>query len=174
MSIKTWFTSDTHFGHTNIIKFCNLPFENAQEMDEEIIHNWNRVVGKEDIVYHLGDVSFRNKQETISIFKQLNGRKHLIQGNHDPIDIMKECFHSVEPYKHLRNYNNYKKDLVLFHYPIESWNKKFHGSIHLHGHSHGTALKMKNRFDLWTGDWKMTPVLLEDILEMVDLGETVG
>lgn len=52
---RVFFTSDTHFNHTNIIRFCNRPFKDVSHMNETIISNWNRVVGPEDIVFHLGD-----------------------------------------------------------------------------------------------------------------------
>lgn len=52
---KVFFTSDTHFTHANIIRFCSRPFKNVEEMDETMIANWNRVVGENDIVFHLGD-----------------------------------------------------------------------------------------------------------------------
>ena len=52
---RVFFTSDTHFNHANIIRFCNRPFKDVSHMNEAIISNWNRVVGPEDIVFHLGD-----------------------------------------------------------------------------------------------------------------------
>lgn len=52
---KVFFTSDTHFNHTNIIQFCQRPFKNADEMNEVIMANWSNVVGKDDIIFHLGD-----------------------------------------------------------------------------------------------------------------------
>ena len=47
-----FFTSDTHFHHANIIRFCNRPFRDVEEMDEILIRNWNEVVGPEDTVFH--------------------------------------------------------------------------------------------------------------------------
>lgn len=52
---KVYFTSDTHFYHSNIIGFCKRPFKNVEDMNETLIENWNRVVGQDDIVFHLGD-----------------------------------------------------------------------------------------------------------------------
>ena len=52
---RVFFTSDTHFNHTNIIRFCNRPFKDVTHMNETIIANWNSVVGPDDIIFHLGD-----------------------------------------------------------------------------------------------------------------------
>ena len=62
--MRVFLTSDTHFGHSNVIKYCNRPFQDRDEMDKAIIKNWNETVTSEDKVFHLGDFSFRNKQET--------------------------------------------------------------------------------------------------------------
>lgn len=80
---KVFFTSDHHFGHNLIIDFESRPFAGAEEMDKVMIANWNAVVGKEDTVFHLGDFSFRNQEDTRSIVAALNGYKILILGNHD-------------------------------------------------------------------------------------------
>jgi calcineurin-like phosphoesterase family protein len=76
---KIWLISDTHIGHENIIKYCNRPFANAAEMDEYILTMWNETVDDQDVVYHLGDVYFRDPSKLY----QLKGRKRLLLGNHD-------------------------------------------------------------------------------------------
>jgi calcineurin-like phosphoesterase family protein len=76
---RVWFTADHHFGHENIIKFCNRPFASAQEMDEAMIERWNSVVKPDDKVYHLGDFTLNNAAAADHYFKQLNGRIYVRQ-----------------------------------------------------------------------------------------------
>jgi len=91
MPRRIWLTADTHFGHANIIKYENRPFQNpdylnnasTELMDSEIIKRWNNVVAKDDKVFHLGDVGFHGKEQMTEILSRLNGRKTLIMGNHD-------------------------------------------------------------------------------------------
>ena len=76
-----YFTSDTHFHHEGIIKFCSRPFKNVEEMNEALIANWNRVVRPEDIVFHLGDFCLGGSAEWTGILERLNGKIYL---NHYP------------------------------------------------------------------------------------------
>ena len=78
-----YFIADLHFGHKNCLAFDNRPFKTIEEHDGELIKCWNDKVGIEDDVYILGDISWHNTTKTIEIFKNLNGNKHLIIGNHD-------------------------------------------------------------------------------------------
>ena len=80
-----WFTSDTHFGHANIIRFCDRPFKDVPHMNEALIANWNSVVHEDDTVYHLGDVALGPWVEWDSILTRLNGYKILVVGNHERI-----------------------------------------------------------------------------------------
>lgn len=79
-----FFTSDHHFGHANIIKYCDRPYDNVNEMNEDLIKRWNGAVGPSDLVYYLGDFSM-TLGAVERITPRLNGRKILIAGNHDHI-----------------------------------------------------------------------------------------
>jgi calcineurin-like phosphoesterase family protein len=80
-----WFTSDTHYGHANIVKYCGRPFSSVEEMDEAMIERWNRVVKPGDTVYHLGDVMMgQNMRERLATLRsRLSGHITLVLGNHD-------------------------------------------------------------------------------------------
>ncbi|MBQ8637028.1 MAG: metallophosphoesterase [Clostridia bacterium] len=77
-----YFTSDTHFGHYNIIRLCNRPFADADEMNEYMLYRWNEKVNENDTIYIIGDLFFKCKNPQ-NILSQLKGKKHLIIGNHD-------------------------------------------------------------------------------------------
>ena len=89
--MTTWITSDSHFGHENIIKYCSRPYKNAGQMDEDLVRRWNNRVKPEDMVYHLGDVGYAKGTQEIKtedtylgrMIARLNGKKILILGNHD-------------------------------------------------------------------------------------------
>lgn len=78
-----WFASDTHFGHVNIIKYCNRPYTDPDHMNRILVDNWNSIVDPDDTVIHLGDVAMGKIAETLPIVSQLNGKKKLRPGNHD-------------------------------------------------------------------------------------------
>jgi len=80
---KIFFVSDTHFKHSHILKFCNRPFKDVEEMDRKLIENWNNRVPADGLVFHLGDFGWGGYQEYKKIREQLNGKIILIKGNHD-------------------------------------------------------------------------------------------
>lgn len=143
---QRWFTSDTHFGHLNVINFCNRPFKDLDEMHHSIIEDWNSKVAPGDIVYHLGDFSCcsssKAKQDVLlEILQQLNGNKWLIIGNHDSETVIKsKLWVKALPYHEIRlpEIPGLSTDVkvVLFHYPIRSWNQQARGAWMLHGHCH--------------------------------------
>ena len=164
---KVWFTSDTHFFHANIIRFCNRPFNNVEEMNEVLIENWNKVVEPDDVVWHLGDFSYNHRlADNEIIFDQLNGRKNLIIGNHDKRAVTDLKWDSIHSYYELRGHGGIDT-IVLFHYPMRSWNKAFHGSFHLYGHCHATIPDFNNSCDVGVDAFNFYPVNIETIKERV-------
>lgn len=170
--MKTFVTADTHFGHRNIIKFCDRPFANIHEHDEALISNWNEVVGRDDVVWHLGD--FSNRSDPRRVFDRLNGRIHLILGNHDKLRLVKQCdFESIESLHTLKV--DKKTRVVLSHFPFEIWDKKHHGSYHLHGHCHSNLPQREmRRRDVGVDNYKYYPVELERVLDYLSHFETHG
>jgi calcineurin-like phosphoesterase family protein len=139
---STWFTSDNHWGHKNILKFCpNTRLgDTVEQHDEILIENWNRDVKPGDDVYCLGDMFFSEPVRVREVLRRLNGNITLIYGNHDQvikknIDIQK-MFVATHDYLELSMSKRTK--VVLFHYPMMEWNKGHHGSYHLFGHVHGS------------------------------------
>ena len=115
--MKVFVISDTHFGHANIIKYCNRPFRDTTEMDEAMIKNWNETVSNNDVVLHLGDFGLGSKEYIASIVKRLNGKKILIMGNHDNWSeqtYRDMGFHTVSKFPIL-----YDKFYLCCHAPIE-------------------------------------------------------
>lgn len=144
------FVSDTHFGHHNIIKYCDRPWDTVDEMNEGLIDNWNNVVKPDDDVYHLGDFCMGGTRPR-DWLRRLNGRVHLIRGNHDP-HVKDQGFASVQDYLELR-VKGYRR-IILLHFPMLRWNASHKGTWHLFGHVHG---KLTTKFDRLT---------LEDSLAM--------
>ena len=133
-----YFISDTHFHHSNIIKYCNRPFKDINEMNETIISNRNSSITKDDIVYHLGDFCLSNDDEIKSIFNRLNGNKILIRGNHDrkPVKFYENIGFEVLTHA-LIVLDEYK--LMLSHVPLPDVKIK-DGYINLHGHIHNKKI----------------------------------
>jgi calcineurin-like phosphoesterase family protein len=137
MTKEIFFTSDQHYGHGNIIKYCNRPFSSVPEMNEVMRENHNKTVQPSDMVYMVGDLAFHHTQEElIKLAKSLNGNKVFILGNHDQHI---SGFPGEQIYRILELRGKFWEgyDPTLCHYPMMSWNKSFHGSFQLHGHTHG-------------------------------------
>jgi calcineurin-like phosphoesterase family protein len=136
--MKTFFTSDTHFGHNNILEYDKRPFSSIYEHDQAIISNWNKVVGKQNTIYHLGDFALCSEGHAEDKMEQLNGVKKYIRGNHCSSKMMKRVERHFEV---LGNYHEVKIDgqmIVMCHYAFGTWNKSHRGSWNLYGHSHGS------------------------------------
>ena len=140
---KTYITSDLHFGHKNIMKFCpetRARFrDDVEYMTEAMIKEWNDIVNTGDLVYILGDVAFCHADKATSIMNRLNGDKILIEGNHDRKALKNDDFYYS--FKEVHNYLDISYNghmIVMFHYPIAEWDQMHRGALHFHGHLHGS------------------------------------
>jgi len=81
--MNIFYSSDHHFFHKNILKYCPRPWNTIEEMNEGMIQRWNSVVGPDDVVYYLGDFAFGSVEKQRAIIVRLNGQKIIVRGNHD-------------------------------------------------------------------------------------------
>jgi calcineurin-like phosphoesterase family protein len=185
--------SDTHFGHAGVCRFTHpddpevklRPWDDADEMDEEMIRRWNDRVRPNDKVYHLGDVVINRK--ALKTLSRLNGDKVLIRGNHDIFrdDEYREYFRELRAY-HVMN------GLILSHIPVHEASLGRFG-CNIHGHLHASRVKKARGVDARTGEilygteidpryWcacveqtDFAPILFEDALKKItEQGGTVG
>ena len=169
-----WFTSDTHFGHTNVIKYSNRPFADVDEMDEMMIKAWNERVRPGDRVYHLGDFSFHRLEKTVEILGRLAGQKYLVFGNHDK--RMRKETRFTGHWLWSRDLDQIEVDdqkIVLCHYAMLTWNQSHRGSWMLHGHSHGSLPDDPHslRMDVGVDPNGYRPINLEEVREIMSKKE---
>ena len=162
-----YFTADNHFFHAKAIVYGKRPYADLDEMHAALIENWNSRVTQDDTVYVLGDFAFKNKQDQIQpIFAQLNGKKHLIIGNHDNAKVLALPWSSPPSiYQEIKVDNNdVTTRVIMMHYPIRSWNGMYHGSVHLYGHEHGNLPDFHNCCDVGVDSWNWHPVTLPEVI----------
>lgn len=174
---KLWFTSDTHFGHSNVIKYSNRPFKTAQEMDESMIKSWNNSVSADDDIVILGDFSFHDKHKTEEILKQLNGIKHFVWGNHDKVIeknyYLQKYFTSVNDMLKIKVDDEYRnsgvQEIICCHYAMSVWDKSHYTSWNLFGHSHGSFVPHKDsrQLDVGVDCWNWAPVSYNTLREIM-------
>lgn len=187
-----WFSSDQHFYHTNVIRYCGRPFSSVEEMNEEMIKRWNEVVKKSDFVFHLGDFSLAARP--VELFApRLNGHKRLIPGNHDhchPAHYgkreergkrMREFYTnhglSLSPDGLISKMTIASQEVILSHMPYrnieyeEERYPKFRpiddGKFLLHGHVHEKWTINKKMINVGCDVWNFYPVSLEQIEELI-------
>lgn len=178
--------SDSHFGHTNIIQYCSRPFSSIEEMDETIITNWNKMVGKNDIVFHLGDFALpdRRKYPTGNdqdnrireLISQLNGKITIVFGSHDK--QANNCKNSFFKYYHknqIVEYNINGQIIELSHVPLLSWEKRAHGSLSAFGHVHSGPNKYflcaQGSWDVGVDNNDYNPIPLDIFIEKAKSNE---
>ncbi len=186
----TWFTSDTHLGHSNIIKHCNrdifmnddeeramngdvkglrISYDTTMRMDQYIIDRINEKVGVNDILWHLGDFCMPKYVSAQEYREKINCKNvNLVLGNHDKrSDTFCRLFSSTSDLKEVRIGN---KDIVLCHYPMLSWNRSCHGSWHLFGHVHDRVLEKTrdlNSMNVGVDQHDFCPINIDTIMAYI-------
>ena len=166
-----YFTADLHLNHSGIIQMCDRPFSNVDEMNRMLIANINARVKQHDTLYILGDVAHKGTvEEANRLIAQIKGKKILIRGNHDR-QYDERLFEDVRNFLE-ENLNG--RHFALFHYPIEEWPRKWHGSIHLHGHQHNKPeynVRMREqgllRYDVGVDANHYCPISLQEVLAFI-------
>lgn len=183
---SVYLIADPHFGHRNICKFHNYdgtktrPWNDVDEMDEEMVKRWNGTVKPADKVYMLGDIVINRK--ALAILDRLNGDKVLIKGNHD-------IFKLSDYTKHFRDIRAYHvmNGLILSHIPVHKESIARFG-CNIHGHLH--ANRVKKTVGVWPFKKQVidpdyfcvsveqidyTPILFEEVVKRIkDQGGQVG
>lgn len=178
--MTNWFTSDEHYGHFNIVKYCFRPFGTVEDMTRELVAKHNAVVGKDDTVWHLGDFAF-DKKLISEVLSQLNGTHHLVSGNHDETHpchkkheaaIRKYCllgFASVRHEVHLGPYvmnhlpyrgDRSEHDRYPEHRPVDD------GKWLLHGHVHEKWKIRERMINVGVDQWGFAPVHWDQLEEI--------
>ena len=182
--MSVFVTADHHFGHANIIKYCKRPFLSAGEMDHAMIAAWNLMVSPDDTVYHLGDFTLTDSLSPW--IHALNfARLYIVPGGHDYRWLAKfdqslgNRVQILSPLVTLEfpSGEKHPKVVVLCHYPMLSWDRSHYGSLHIHGHSHGTIAnshsgdtqlppgkKQGRRMDVGVDCWDFMPVALDGLI----------
>lgn len=175
---KIFFISDTHFCSEAIIKYCNRPFHDAADMNEQMIERWNSVVGPEDTVYHLGDFVMGQSENIPPIINRLNGHIILVRGNHETrrkLGVLEQWKDKIE----IRDiaYLNYKNlYFVMCHFPMT--NPDFLDMVladnsevvTVHGHVHDKVLfftPQHHSFNVSADAIDFTPVHIDKLYDRV-------
>ncbi len=163
MSVARFFTSDTHFGDTRILRAAKRRFKTIAEHDTHLIARWRATVSDDDEVWHLGDFAPRHDAQAVgALLAQLPGRKHLVTGNNDDDATRAHPgWASVHDYVELTDNGLL---CILCHYALRTWNKMGKGSLDLHGHSHAMLKPLTRQFDVGVDAWAYAPVTLDTML----------
>src|SRR4030042_2444565 len=188
--MRTFLTGDHHFGHANIIKYCNRPYSNVREMDDELIGIWNGQIAPDDEVYYLGDFTLGNNELAAYYFAHLNGKIRVLgnKWHHDKRWLDQLEFPGYSGFNSKSSFGVYLEfpvvvldevginedgnliPAVLCHYAFEIWDRKHYGALHFHGHSHGELHQVHNRLHVGidnafklTGEYR--PLRLDEACE---------
>lgn len=171
-----WFTSDEHYGHANIIKYCNRPYDSVEGMNRDLIARHNSVVKPGDVVCHVGDFVTRTTVVP-GIVPQLNGTHILIRGNHDKIKHMNrylaagfssiheklwiECGHKMLTIQHIPENENRVYDNL----------ERIERETIIHGHTHSKEKASRGHVHVGVDAWNYFPVSFDTVLELCNIKE---
>lgn len=188
---KLWFTSDLHFGHRNVIRFCERPFEDEKQMGPKLIEYWNDTVGDNDIIFVLGDTFWFNDSRNIKkVLSSLNGKTiYILPGNHDDFD----AYHRVDDPRIIllddvnvmwlesENNREWKKKMYevwMSHYPMMTWPHRDNGAFQFFGHIHSNSNRSEgvdqdlplhyNQLDVGCDYWNYKPVNFEELKTIIE------
>lgn len=178
--METYYSSDWHIGHwssedRNIIKYCNRPFRNTDEMDKTILDNHKARLKKGDRLYLVGDVSFHPQHRTAALLRELKQETqatfYLVPGNHDSKELERlrdwddddapRFWEDVSP---LMDVRDRKRKVVLCHYKMEVFNRSHRGAYQLFGHSHNSMPGNTQQIDVGVDCWDFRPVTLDECI----------
>lgn len=151
------FISDLHFHHENMA--LKRGFSCADEMNEHIVNQWNKVVNKKDTTYILGDITM--KKANYEILNRLNGIKHVVLGNHDEGQHTKILQQYVNK---IAGMVNYKKEFILTHCPIHPCELEYRFNINIHGHVHENTLPDKRYINVSAEVIDYKPKTLKELI----------
>ena len=170
-----FFTSDSHFGHEHILRYCNRPFSSVKEMDEELILRWNERISENDTVYHLGDFTLGGHDAAVRYLERLGGRIFLQQGSHDNRWFDKDFgdgrLSTIPPLCSVElpiQKSKHKQVVVLCHYALRVWDKSHYASWHLFGHSHGKLKPHGLSFDVGVDSHNFYPWSLDEVVQKMN------
>lgn len=181
---RVFFTSDTHFNHTNIIRYCDRPFRSTDEMNEKLIANWNSAVGPDDIVFHLGDFSSGSAEDWTKMLDRLNGRIYLIMGNHDRKTISQGFTYRFELITMQMLITVGKQEIYLNHFPLLCFDGAYKDVWQLFGHVHtrknNTGVDagrlqyiLPTQYDVGVDNNNFTPVSFEQVKRKIDRQKSI-
>jgi calcineurin-like phosphoesterase family protein len=159
-----YFTSDLHFGHFNVIKWCKRPFLSVEEMNEALVERWNETVKDNDTVYVVGDVFLCDSSTAESYIKRLNGYKILIKGNHDRNEKTMLRVGFDEFHKKLTYVMPDGRKALVQHRPISMCLIDDHDLL-IHGHIHITE-NFNNRINVSCDMWDFKPASINEIMKL--------
>ena len=176
---KVFFTSDTHFYHSNIINFCGRPFKNVEVMNETLIANWNSVVGPDDIIFHLGDFCLGGSAEWTNILNRLNGKIYLIVGNHDIKNLRQGYYSRFEHIAMQMHIEVGKQKIYLNHCPFLCYGGAYRDTWQLFGHVHTSKqntgidaprlhMLFPTQYDVGVDNNNFTPVSFEQVKRIIE------